>query len=83
MKQLVLALSIAATMMACSQNKEEKTTETKAVEAVKVDSASTVAADSTHATAHAEYACPMKCEKEKTYSEAGKCPVCKMDLAQK
>jgi protein SCO1/2 len=26
------------------------------------------------------YQCPMKCEKEKTYEQAGKCPVCKMSL---
>ena len=26
------------------------------------------------------YGCPMLCEAEKTYAEAGKCPVCKMDL---
>lgn len=26
------------------------------------------------------YACPMKCEKEKTYSKAGDCPVCGMHL---
>jgi Heavy metal binding domain len=26
------------------------------------------------------YACPMNCEKDKTYDVAGKCPVCKMDL---
>ncbi len=29
-----------------------------------------------------QYACPMKCEGEKTYTEAGKCPVCKMDLKE-
>jgi hypothetical protein len=29
-----------------------------------------------------KYACPMKCEGEKTYAEAGKCPVCKMDLQE-
>jgi PBP1b-binding outer membrane lipoprotein LpoB len=29
------------------------------------------------------YACPMDCEKGKTYTEAGKCPVCKMDLTEK
>ncbi len=27
-----------------------------------------------------EYQCPMKCEGDKTYSEEGSCPVCKMDL---
>lgn len=26
------------------------------------------------------YACPMKCEGDKTYDEAGKCPVCEMDM---
>ena len=26
------------------------------------------------------YQCPMLCEENKTYSEAGSCPVCKMDL---
>lgn len=28
----------------------------------------------------ASYACPMDCEKGKTYEVAGKCPVCEMDL---
>lgn len=26
------------------------------------------------------YQCPMKCEGEKTYSEKGSCPICKMDI---
>ncbi|MDX1940947.1 MAG: heavy metal-binding domain-containing protein [Saprospiraceae bacterium] len=29
------------------------------------------------------YHCPMECEGEKTYDEAGKCPVCGMDLEVK
>lgn len=29
------------------------------------------------------YYCPMKCEGEKTYSEAGSCPTCGMDLVEK
>ncbi len=28
----------------------------------------------------AVYQCPMKCEGDKTYSKAGKCPVCNMNL---
>ena len=28
------------------------------------------------------YACPMKCEGEKTYPAAGKCPVCGMNLKE-
>lgn len=30
-----------------------------------------------------EYQCPMQCEGDKMYHEAGTCPVCKMDLRQK
>ena len=29
------------------------------------------------------YQCPMKCEGDKTYSKAGKCPVCNMNLKGK
>ncbi len=29
------------------------------------------------------YQCPMDCEHGKSYTEAGKCPVCKMDLKAK
>jgi len=28
------------------------------------------------------YQCPMKCEGDKTYDKAGKCPQCKMDLEE-
>lgn len=34
-------------------------------------------------SAVAVFACPMKCEKDKTYDKPGKCPVCGMDLKQK
>jgi uncharacterized protein with PIN domain len=30
----------------------------------------------------AKYQCPMKCEGDKTYAKAGKCPTCKMALAK-
>ena len=30
----------------------------------------------------AMYQCPMKCEGEKMYSKAGKCPKCNMELAK-
>lgn len=33
-------------------------------------------------TATAMFYCPMKCEGDKTYSQAGKCPKCNMDLVQ-
>ncbi len=31
----------------------------------------------------AVYQCPMDCESGKTYADAGKCPVCGMDLEKK
>lgn len=31
---------------------------------------------------HAQYQCPMKCEGDKTYDEAGECPKCGMDLKE-
>ncbi len=33
--------------------------------------------------ATAVYQCPMDCEDGKSYTEAGSCPVCKMDLKEK
>lgn len=33
-----------------------------------------------HTEATTKYACPMKCEGDKTYEEKGSCPVCHMDL---
>lgn len=36
----------------------------------------------THTVSEKKYACPMQCEGEKTYAEAGKCPVCKMELQE-
>ncbi len=32
--------------------------------------------------AHAHYSCPMQCEGDKQYDEAGTCPVCGMDLEE-
>lgn len=37
----------------------------------------------TAAVAATSYYCPMKCEGEKTYSKAGKCPECNMNLKVK
>ena len=31
---------------------------------------------------HVEYQCPMDCEEGKTYDDAGKCPVCKIDMVE-
>ncbi|WP_026994523.1 heavy metal-binding domain-containing protein [Flectobacillus major] len=73
MKKIVIGMLLATTMMACGGKetaKEETTT-------VKADSTSNVASSDS-----AAYQCPMKCEGEKTYTQAGKCPTCGMDLAE-
>lgn len=68
MKKLFFILAL-GTLSACTDSNKSatETTETTPVEQV---------ANSQH------YACPMKCEGEKTYAEAGTCPVCKMDLKE-
>lgn len=62
----IIVASLLFLSVACSGNKSEK--EAAATEA--------------HAVSEKKYACPMKCEGEKTYAEAGKCPVCKMELQE-
>lgn len=52
--------------VACSGNNQKTETQETATEHV----------------AEKQYACPMKCEGEKTYTEAGTCPVCKMELKE-
>ena len=67
MKKLIFA-SLIAFCAACSTNTDKT---------VKEDTSA-----KTELVATKEYACPMQCEGEKTYTKAGKCPVCKMDLQE-
>ncbi len=77
MKQkLVLGVWLFVSLMACTEKTTESQTQNAEETAVVSDSTS-----HDHAT-HAAYACPMKCEGDKTYDAAGTCPVCKMDLAE-
>jgi hypothetical protein len=69
MKKLILIVSFGA-LVAC--NGGTKSTTTQAVEQPVTEQV----ADGK------QYACPMKCEGDKTYAEAGTCPVCKMDLKE-
>lgn len=62
----VIIASFLLLSVACSGNKSEKEG----------------AATETHAASEKKYACPMRCEGDKTYAEAGKCPVCKMELQE-
>jgi len=72
MKKIILVLAmivaIGFTFTSCKNDKKEEIKE----EATK-DSASN----------EDVYQCPMDCEHGKSYTEEGKCPVCKMDLKAK
>lgn len=68
MRIVVFSIAVTLFVSSCSievDDKGESTTNT--------DSSSV-------SSQEASYKCPMDCENGKTYSEAGICPVCKMDL---
>ena len=67
MKKLIYT-SLIIFCAACSTNTDKSVKEDTPVE--------------TKLVATKEYACPMHCEGEKTYTKAGKCPVCKMELQE-
>lgn len=72
MKKIILTLVLVAfvglTFTACKKDKKEDVS----TEEVKEEMAS-----------NEVYQCPMDCEKGKSYTEAGTCPVCNMDLKAK
>ena len=70
MKKVLVVICLTSLLVACGK-KEEAKKEAVATPEAKVSS-----------TAGESYMCPMKCEGEKTYTQAGKCPSCKMDLAK-
>jgi hypothetical protein len=64
---------------ACGSSSEEVTTEKGTAPQEHMHSDST---DHMHEEHAGVYQCPMKCEGDKTYAEAGQCPVCKMNLKE-
>lgn len=64
---------------ACGTANEEVTTGKDATQQEHIHSDG---AGQSHGDQVATYQCPMKCEGDKTYAEAGKCPVCKMNLKE-
>lgn len=71
---LAVVTAITITVTSCKKDKKEEVkTETEAKEA----------AEEVLASNDVLYQCPMDCEKGKSYTEAGKCPVCKMELKEK
>ena len=91
MKKTILTFGIAvafigSSMIFTSCDNAKKTTEdAEAVEQTDETSETTeeevTEEEVTEEVAHAHYQCPMKCEGDKMYEAAGKCPVCKMELA--
>ncbi|NQX80843.1 MAG: hypothetical protein HRT66_02460 [Flavobacteriaceae bacterium] len=80
MKKLVLSLVVVATLgLGLVSCKVEKKKEVKAEAATEEVVEEKMAAKEEVA---ASYTCPMACEEGKTYTEAGKCTTCKMDLTK-
>ncbi|MFD1315458.1 heavy metal-binding domain-containing protein [Namhaeicola litoreus] len=84
---LILFSIVFISFTSCKESNKEaaKTEEVKEVEVTEVEE--TVVNEETSAEATEEqtahvYQCPMKCEEDKTYSEATTCPKCKMDLKE-
>jgi len=77
---LMLAFAIATTTFVSCKGEANEGTETEAnVEATDEHAGHNHEAGEMHM---ASYACPMDCEKGKTYEVAGQCPVCEMDLVE-
>ncbi len=72
MKKLILSSVIAISFLASCGGNEDKS---------KTDSATTTTTEGSQ-VASVKYQCPMKCEGEKTYDTAGKCPKCQMDMKE-
>ena len=80
MKKVILMLAVFAafTFTSCKKDKaEEVKTEVEVVDEVKQEAQEVLASNDVL------HQCPMDCEKGKSYTEPGKCPVCKMDLVEK
>ena len=68
---LAIIIAVGFTFTSCKNDKKE----------VKVEDVKTEAAK--EMASNVGYQCPMDCEKGKSYTEKGNCPVCKMDLRGK
>ncbi len=76
MKKIILALvmivAIGFTFTSCKNDKKDE-----------AKSESIATEDNKEVASNEVYQCPMDCEHGKSYSKAGKCPVCNMDLKAK
>jgi hypothetical protein len=77
MKKIIFSAVIAlAFLTSCGNSEKSK----PASDSTAIPTA-TVPAGGTQIAA-VKYQCPMKCENEKTYDKAGKCPMCQMDMKE-
>lgn len=67
---VAVLIGLVVSFASCGEKKKESASEPEKMEVHKHGEDVVMAA----------YQCPMKCEEEKTYSEPGSCPICKMDL---
>lgn len=80
MKKVIFMLAVVAafTVTSCKKDKTgEVETEVEVVDEVKQEAQEVLASNDVL------HQCAMDCEKGKSYTEPGKCPVCKMDLVEK
>ena len=75
---LVAVFALTVVTISCKETKKESENADAQVEEA-VEAVEEVVEEK---MAAAVYACPMDCEEGKTYSEAGTCPECKMDLKE-
>ncbi len=72
---IIIATFIIASMACTGAKKNKETKENLKTEKLDED-LQKVKEETIH------YQCPMKCEGVKTYTDKGKCPLCKMDLKE-
>ena len=70
MKKVMYSVAIVSTILLTACGAESTSKEVK----TKTEAKTEVASE--------QYACPMKCEGDKTYTEAGECPKCHMALVE-
>ncbi|MEO5641777.1 MAG: heavy metal-binding domain-containing protein [Bacteroidia bacterium] len=74
MKKLILSSVIALALLSSCGGDGTKSKSDSATATMPANGETNVAA--------VKYQCPMKCEGEKTYDTAGKCPMCQMDMKE-
>ena len=80
MKKVILMLAVVAAFAftSCKKDKaDELRPEVEAIDTVKEEAKEVLASNDIL------HQCPMDCEKGKSYTEPGKCPVCEMALVEK